>query len=168
MLSKASWIDNDTLLTLSDKQWNWPLLSSSKNLIFDLNLLRLFVQQTDSNWSSILNSDSIHITPDSIKLLVSNNVLNNELWVSLSRHQNLDFQQHPELLLEYKSKWDWIALVKSWKLDFNNITILSSYQDSIEWNLLCESEKFSPSPEILLKFKEFLNWKIISGMIVLT
>lgn len=166
LLSKASWIDNDTLRTLSDKQWNWQLLSSSKNLIFDLNLLRLFVQQSDSNWSSILNSDSIHITPDTIKLLVSNNVLNNELWVSLSSHQNLDFQQHPDLLLEYKSKWDWITLVRSWKLDFNNITILSSYQDSIDWNLLCESEKFSPSPEILLKFKEFLNWKIISGMIV--
>ncbi|MBK7887253.1 MAG: hypothetical protein IPJ86_08095 [Bacteroidetes bacterium] len=166
LLSKASWIDNDTLLTLSDKQWNWSLLSSSKNLIFDLNLLRLFIQQTDSNWSSILNSDSIHITSDSIKLLVSNNVLNNELWVTLSRHRNLDFQQHPELMLEYKSKWDWIALIKSWKLDFNDITILSSYQDSIKWNLLCESEKFSPSPEILSKFKEFLNWKIISGMIV--
>ncbi len=165
-LSKASWIDNDTLLTLSDKQWNWQLLSSSKNLIFDLNLLRLFVQQSDSNWSSILNSDSIHITPDTIKLLVSNNVLNNELWVSLSSHKNLDFQQHPDLLIEYNSKWDWITLVRSWKLDFNNITILSSYQDSIDWNLLCESEKFSPSPEILFKFKEFLNWKIISGMIV--
>ncbi|MBK7640992.1 MAG: hypothetical protein IPJ22_13410 [Bacteroidetes bacterium] len=153
--------------TLSDKQWNWSLLSSSKNLLFDLNLLSLFVQHTDSNWNAILNSDSIHITPDVIKLLVSNNVLNNDLWATLSSHQNLDFQQHPDLLLEYKSKWDWIAFIKSWKLDFNDITILTTYQDFIEWNLLCESEKFSPSSEILLKFKEFLNWKIISGMLVL-
>lgn len=163
LLSKASWIDNDTLLTLSDKQWNWPLLSSSKKLIFDLYLLRLFVQQTDSNWSSILNSDSLHITPDSIKLLVSNNILNNELWVTLSRHQNLDFQQHPELLLEYKSNWDWISLINSWRLDFNDIAILTTYRDLIEWNMLCESEKFSPSSEILNKFKHFLNWKIISN-----
>ena len=164
-LSKSNWIDNETIITLPDKPWDWSILSTSKNLIFDIKLLNLFILQIDSDWHKILNSDFIHITPDSIKLLVSNNVLNNELWVSLSRHQNLNFQQHPELLLEYKSKWDWFALVKSWKLDFNDITILSSYQDSIEWNLLCESEKFSPSLEILLKFKEFLNWKIISGMI---
>jgi hypothetical protein len=166
LLSKASWIDNDTLLTLSDKQWNWPLLSSSNNLIFDLNLLSLFVLQADSNWSNIINSESLHITSEIIKLLVSKSILNNERWDSLSNHQNLDFQQHPQLLTEYKDKWNWGTLIKYWKLDFNDIEMLSEYKDYIEWDLLCNSENFLPATEILLKFKQFLNWKIISGMIV--
>ncbi len=166
LFSKANWIDNDTLLTLSDKQWDWSLLSINKNLIFDLNLLKLFVSQTDSNWNYVLLSDSLHITPDSIKLLVSNDILNLERWDSLSKHKSLDFQQHPQLLSEYKNNWDWETLIKYWKLDFNNVTILSDYQDNIEWKLLCNSEQFSPSPEILLKFKRFLNWKILSGLVV--
>ncbi len=164
-LSNANWIDNICLLALSDKQWNWTLLSGSKTLIFDLNLISLFVKQTDSNWNNILISDTMHITLDSIKLLVSNNVLNKERWDSLSAHQNLDFKQHPVLLIEYKNKWDWVNLVKCWKLDFNDITILSEYQDLIEWDLLSKSDLFLPSYEILWKFKDVLNWGIISRMI---
>ncbi len=166
-LSKANWIDNNTLLALSDKQWNWSLLSCSKYLIFDLNLLSLFIFQSETNWTNILKSNLLHITPDSFNLLVSNNVLNDEMWDFLSSHQNLDFQQHPQLLEKYKYNWDWVALVECWKLDFNDINTLTNYQDIIDWSCLCKSDKFLPSPEILLKFDKLLNWKNISGMIVL-
>lgn len=166
LISKEGWIDNDLLLTFSDRKWNWALLSSNTNLIFDINLLEQFVLQDDSNWNKILLSDSLHITPGTLQLLESNNIVNSDHWDSLSIHQNLDFQQHPQLLTAYKKKWNWGGLIKCWKPDFNDLTILSDYEDYINWNLLCNSEKFSPSQEVLLKFKQLLNWKVLSKRIV--
>jgi hypothetical protein len=162
LFSQAAWVDNDILLELSDKQWDWKELVKNKNLIFDFNLLNLITLQNDVSWDNILLSDSLHITPATIGLLVDKNILNKERWSFISSHSNLDFVQHPLLLSRFKDNWDWNGLIKQWKLDFNDFEVLNTYQDVIGWNLLSNSKNFSPAPDVLLKFKELLNWKVIS------
>ena len=59
-----------------------------------------------------------------------------------SRHPKFRLSTASELLLEANGI-NCLFLIKSLeKLDFNDNKYYPSYQDS-EWNLLCESEKFS-------------------------
>jgi hypothetical protein len=160
--SSQKWVDNEVLISLPDVLWNWSNLSSKKDLIFDLNLLKLFVGKEECNWSSILSSDNLHITADTLQLLFSNNILDKKGWTLLSSNKNLDFVQHEKILENFKQYWDWTTIIEKNKIDINDVHILKKYKNLFDWNLISLNKRFMPSIELLSEFKELLNWKDIS------
>lgn len=167
VFSSAKWLDNDVLNTLSDKPWDWGQLSENQHLIFDLNLIKLFIKQDESVWRSILSSNNIHITADTLDLLNINGILKKNEWQLLSGHSNLDFIQHPLLLDRFRYYWDWNTLIEENKINVNDLMLLKENQEQINWDLIGKSDQFEPTIDILFEFKELLNWKVISQKVIL-
>lgn len=166
-LSNKSWIDNDLVLSFEDREWNWSLLSENKSLIPDLNLLKVFEGKDDINWKSVVENPDLHITLDTVKILDRQPDFNETCWNGLSKHQKLNFDQHPELLNNYRSSWNWQSLVEGQKIDFNNLELLRKYENYLDWSHLSRQEQFKPTVDVLSQYKNKLDWRAITEKVEL-
>lgn len=167
-LSIKHWIDNEIILGSLDREWNWTSLSENNSLIPDLNLLKVFEGKDDINWKSVVENPDLHITLDTVKILDGLPDFNGACWNILSIHPKLDFDQHPELLYNYRNAWNWVSLVEGQKLDFNNLELLRKYENYLDWGHLSRQEQFKPTVEVLSQYKHKLDWRAITEKVVLS
>ena len=165
--SSKEWLANSTILELSNKTWDWHAISSSRQLIYDKNLLRIFSNKEVVNWDNILSSNNLHCNEKTIGLIASSIKDSKELWSTLSSNQNLSFEN--EILLdEYKEFWDWDILIKSNKIDVNSELVLRKYQGYLNWTTLSSVSSFYAEISVLNEFKYLLDWKHVTIKIALS
>ncbi len=165
--STKEWIANSTIVELTNKNWNWYAISCRSQLTFDQNLLRILSINEIVNWNNILSSNNLHCNEKTIEIIATSIKNSEEYWSTLSRNQNLRFEN--EILLdEYKDFWDWDELIKSNKIDINSELILRKYQNYINWTALSSSPSFSPNFPVLSEFKSLLDWRHITAKISLS
>jgi len=163
--SSASWLDNDLVIQLSDKPWGLHNLLFNKNIIFDLNILQIFVEKEFKQWELVLQQSSFHISPEVIKLLTSKGLLQDSHWCILSGHAQLDFKQHPLLLELYREYWHWDELIRKEKFDVNNIELLRKFKLYIDWEQVINTGQFIPEIDICKEFYMYLDWAKLSELI---
>lgn len=166
-ISKLSWVDNDLILQLANKDWSLHSLCENENIIFDRNLLTFFIDKGFSDWNFILHHGQLHVNLETVTLISNSPFFNSEYWRLLSKHHNLDFTQHDRLLDAFAEEWDWQELISHEKLNLANIDLLRKYKSYLRWDLVTISKSFIPSFEVLNEFKDYLDWKVLSGKIKL-
>jgi len=167
-ISIKNWVDNDLVISFQDKNWNWAAISGNHSLIPDVNLLNIFASKEDIIWRSVVANSSLHITPATLSILVKQEQFSSTCWDVLSKHPNLDFEQHSDILDSYREFWNWSLLFDQQKVDMNELAILQEYQNYIDWEYLSQHKQFRPSEEVLSKFKEYLDWNFITSKVQLT
>lgn len=157
-LSNANWLTHELLINLNHKPWNWLEISRNKNLIFGIELLNILSNKTNVDWDSLVLSDNLEITEESIKIFQTKQI--DQLWDILSKSSCLFSEK--DLLRRFRDKWNWSVLVELDKIDVNDTEILEEFESMLPWDTISKNSLFLPSVSVLKQFKDSLNWNILS------
>lgn len=140
---------NDILIELSNQNWDWEAISNRTDITFSEELITsLHVKPL--NWYLI--SQSITFVPNAKTLSVLK--IQNLDWNAISKNTNLS----TEILWDYRDSLIWLYVTKNQVLDISDVSLITKYQDYVDWDFISQSENFKITVENLKLFKNKLNW----------
>lgn len=168
-LSKAEWIDAETLIELQKKDWDWSSISLRKDIAFDYELIKILLSKKNIHWDSVLSSKKFTVRKKTLKLLSKHLDITQEQWSHISSNPSLSFyKSEDEKPRKFKEAyferfidfWDWEMLIKHQKVDNNDLDFFKKYSDHINWDVV--AKYFDLSFKLIEFFGDKLDWYKIS------
>lgn len=142
----------DIINKLIEKDWDWKELIRRTDIEFREDMLPKLVDK-DIDWFAFCQRNDFFPTMESLKLLKDKNLD----WDSISKRLELPY----EIIVVYKNKLNWSILTKSSHIDLSKTTVLKTFKDNLDWNVVSLAKEFVPSIENLKQFKDYVNWTSI-------
>lgn len=171
------------LLSLEIFKWDWAAISGRLDVEFDNNSLLNTIDQSviTWDWAKISHRNDLsfdenfimktynlpldwYAVSGSINFVPSINILSklsvNVLdWNAISKNPHLS----KDILWPYREKLNWTLVCNSAIIKEFDIDSLRKYKDYLDWNIISGSEIFEPTSKNLIEFKQELNWCIINN-----
>lgn len=165
-LSEKSFLTNDLILETSDKPWDYSVICRNKNLIFDVNLLKIITSKAKDfaiDWHELSSLHNFHVTNETLSL-IPHEFLPRLNWESISAKPSLTQETiTPDFLNKYGEYLNWKQLLLTKKIVLSE-TILANYHKYI----LPSDLAYHVSLDILQKpefffIKDMLDWSVLSN-----
>lgn len=142
----------DIIIKLIEKDWDWKELVRRTDLEFREEMLPKLVDK-DIDWFAFSQRNDFFPTMESLKILKDKNLD----WDSISKRLELPY----DIIVVYKNKLNWSILTKSIHIDLSKLTVLETFKDNLDWDVVSWAKEFDPSIENLKQFKDYVNWTSI-------
>jgi len=133
-LSSKSFITNTLLLETSDKPWDFSVICENKELIFDINLLKLIQQKAVDftlDWYKITSFPNFHVTNETLSI-ISSELIPNLNWDCISANPNLNSETLSTAFLDKYGKY-------------------------LNWDQLLSTDKLKLSESLIVKFHKYIS-----------
>lgn len=145
---------NDILVELSYQNWDWEAISKRADITFSEELIVKLIDKP-LNWYLI--SQNRTFVPNAKTLSVLK--IHNLDWNAISKNTNLS----TEILWDYRDSLIWLYVTKNQVFDISDVSLITKYQDYVDWEFISKSENFRITVENLKLFKDKLNWVEINS-----
>ena len=150
--------DNNALIELSNKDWDWVAISNRTDITFSEDLISE-LKDKPLDWLSVSRNKTFIPNTKTLSLLKGHTLD----WNSISKSKNLEM----EILWDYKDYLAWEYITKNELFDISDNELLSKYQEYIDWTHVSQSKNFDISFDNLKQFRNYLKWKSINSRIAL-
>lgn len=149
-------IDTDLILSNSDENWDWNILSANGKVEIS-NVLLLTLEHKPWNWVNISKRKNIAINNETLLKLIDKEWD----WVSMSKDIGLRFDAQFIEKVKFKS-WDW-KLISHHTSFLPTVEILKLVsQFGIDWEYISQKKNLNPLTVLLARYVDKWEWKSIT------
>ncbi len=146
--------ENEIFIELSNQNWDWEAISNRTDIAFSEELIIKLLNKP-LNWYLISQSKTFVPNAKTLSVLKIQNLD----WNAISKNTNLS----TEILWNYRDSLVWLYVTKNQVLDISDVSLITKYQDYVDWDFISQSENFKITVENLKLFKDKLNWVEINS-----